>query len=389
MAGCYREEETMDKEKGFDISLADSQATQAQRVKPEDFDIEEYAEYEQSLLEGNSRFFAADSGLQVYRRMRGEGVYYDKCREHADSLELQLGVLKKSIGYKADIANFLEPWYGIGYIASSFGADYIWEEGQAPAVEPIFGAAEDILKADFVPIHQSPAGKIILERIEYFLEKTKGKIPMSYCDVQAPVNMFSYLMPMSDFCMDLIDEPDTVKEVANLIGDLLIEFLRIQKDLIGDALAKPGHGFASSRVFEGVGESTDNVVMFSEAQYREVFQPVHERLGDEFGGVVFHSCGDWSNKLQMVADFRNTLTVDGAFSPQTDPIFNPPENFEKILRGSGIILNARCVGTSAEVLPYFRKLINKDMKVIAVTYCADEADQAKLYDELHSIFNNS
>ena len=375
-------------EKKFDITLADSQATTAGRIEPENFDFEEYSEYEQSLLEGNKKFFENKYGIQVYRRMRGEGVYYDKCKDHAESLALQLGVLKKSIGYKADIANFLEPWYGIGYIASAFGGEYIWDAGQAPAVEPIFESAEDILNADFVPIHLSPIGKTILERIEYFLDKTKGKLPISYSDVQAPVNMFSYLMPMSEFCMDLIDDPDLVKKVAELIGDLLIEFLKVQKNLIGDCLSKPGHGFASSRCFEGVGESSDNVVMFSEEQYKEVFQPVHERLGDEFGGVVFHSCGDWTNKIQMVADFRNTLTVDGAFSPQTDPIFNTPQAFKDALAGSGIILNARCVGTSEEVLPYFKQLIAKDMKVIAVTYCPEEADQAKLYDKLHAYFDN-
>ncbi len=376
-------------EKGFDITLADSQATPAQRIEPEDFDFGRYHDYESGLLQGNMKFFEADSGIQVYRRMRGEGVYYDKCREHADSLALQLGVLEKSMGYKADIANFLEPWYGIGYIASAFGGEYIWEEGQAPAVEPMFETAEDILNADYVPIHQSPVGRVILERIEYFLEKTGGQIPISYSDVQAPVNMFSYLMSMSDFCMDLIDEPETVEKAAGLLGDLLIEFLQKQRELLGDVLAKPGHGFASSRCFAGVGESTDNVVMFSQEQYSSVFKSIHERLGDEFGGVVFHSCGDWSNKLEMVTGFRNILTVDGAFSPQTDPICNPPAKFRELLSGTGIILNARCVGDSDTVLPYFKELIGKDMKVIAVTYCQDPADQEKLYEQLHSLYENS
>ncbi len=100
--------------------------------------------------------------MLVYRRVRGEGVFYDMCREHKDSLELQLGALKKSMEYKADLANFLEPWYGIGYIASVFGGEYIWEPGQAPAVDPLFESAEDILKADYVPIHKSPVVRLFL-----------------------------------------------------------------------------------------------------------------------------------------------------------------------------------------------------------------------------------
>ncbi len=83
--------------------------------------------------------------------------------------------------------------------------------------------------------------------------------------------------------MDLIDEPETVQKAAELIGGLLSEFLQIQRELIGEALVKPGHGFASSRCFAGVGESTDNVIMFSAEQYNEVFVTIHERLGRETG----------------------------------------------------------------------------------------------------------
>jgi hypothetical protein len=369
----------------FNISLRDSQYTSAGKIEPELFDFERYGDYESGLLERNRAFAAAKTGLQVYRRMRGDGVYYDKCKDFKESLAIQLGVLEKSMGYKADIANFLEPWYGIGYIASCFGSDYIWKEGQAPAVEPMFNSVSELLNADFVPIHQSKIGKEILQMIDYFLDKTKGKIPMSFCDIQAPVNMLSYLLPLNNLCLEVFDNMDGVKQAARLVNDLLIDFLKIQQEMIGDCLAKPGHGFASSRAFMGAGESSDNVVMFSDDHYNEIFKSTHEKLGEAFGGVVFHSCGVWSHKAQMIRDFANTITVDAAFSPATDPCPNNPQDFEPIYKGSGITINARCVGDSDSVMPYFEKLINKDTKVIATTYCQDERDQAKLYDRLHEM----
>ncbi|MCF7941592.1 MAG: hypothetical protein K9M84_08260 [Spirochaetia bacterium] len=369
----------------FDITLRDSQYTQAAAIAPELFDRQEYRAYEQELLVRSREFLEAESGLLVYRRMRGDGVYYHKSKEHQESLALQLGVLKKSLSYKADVPNFLEPWYGIGYIASAFGGEYLWKEGQAPAVEPMFSSARQLLASEVVPLHQSPIGRIILERIEYFLDKTRGELPLSYCDIQSPANMLSYLLPMSDLCIDIFDDPDGVKQAVELVNELLIEFLKIQRDLIGDALVQPGHGFASSRVFSGAGESTDNVIMFSDDHYREFFQRSHEHLGDEFGGVVFHSCGSWSHKAPMVKSFRNTIMVDGAFSPETDPDPNDPKAFEQIFRDSGIIVNARCVGDSESVYPYFSDLINDHMKVIAVTYCQDPEDQEQLYDRLHAL----
>ncbi len=369
----------------FDITMRDSQYTPAARIKPEDFNADGYREYEAGLLEGNKAFLNKDSGVLVYRRMRGDGVYYDKSREHAESLELQLGVLQKSRMYKADLANFLEPWYGIGYIASSFGGDYIWGEGQAPSVEPLFSSVDELNAAESIPLHESRLGRIILERIEYFLDKTKGKVPISYSDIQAPVNMLSYLLPMNNLCFEVMDNIEGVKKAAQRVNTLLIDFLKIQRDMIGDALSSPGHGFPGSRVYGGAGESADNVIMFSDNHYREIFQAEHERLGDVFGGVVFHSCGNWAHKAEMVRDFRNTIMVDGAFSPATDPDPSNPGDFARIFKDSGIIVNARCVGTAEEVFPCFEKLIVPGMKVIATTYCQDPEDQAKLYDRLHGL----
>ncbi|MCJ7673544.1 MAG: hypothetical protein MUO33_00145 [Sedimentisphaerales bacterium] len=42
------------------------------------------------------------------------------------------------INNRGIVAKFLEPWYGIGTVASAFGLDYVWKEGQAPAVRPRF-----------------------------------------------------------------------------------------------------------------------------------------------------------------------------------------------------------------------------------------------------------
>ena len=128
------------KEVKFDTTLRDSQGTEVAPVKPEDFDLDAYQEYEAGLLEGNKKFVEASSGLQVYRRVRANGVFYDKCKDYKESLALQLGALKESMKYKADVANFLEPWYGIGYIASCFGAEYEWKPEQAPHVKAKFSS---------------------------------------------------------------------------------------------------------------------------------------------------------------------------------------------------------------------------------------------------------
>jgi hypothetical protein len=367
----------------FQYQKRDSQSTMVAPVSAENFDFEAYQEYEASLFDRQKAFLQKDSGILVYRRVRADGVFYDKCRNKKESLELQLGALQKSMEFQADIANFLEPWYGIGYIAGCFGGSYEFPENQAPVVKPMFHSMEELLNAAANPIEKTEMGRHILEMTEYFMDKTKGRVPVSLTDVQSPINMLSYLLPITDLFMEVYDDPEGVKEGAMLLAGLLRDFLKKQQTIIGDALALPGHGFASSRVLKGIGLSDDNSIMISEEDYEELFQPADELLGEAFGGLVFHSCGTWENKISMVKNLGGILMADGAFTAETDPSPNSPEPFREGFSGSGLILNARAVGADAKET--FRRLYGKGMKLIAVTYCESAAEQKALYQYLHEL----
>ena len=109
----------------FDTSLRDSQSTAVNVVNPENFDFDQYAEYAAKQDAKVRAFMQKDSGVLVYRRFRVAEVYGWECQDRELSLRLQLGALKESMKYTADMANYLEPWYGIGIGASAFGAKYI------------------------------------------------------------------------------------------------------------------------------------------------------------------------------------------------------------------------------------------------------------------------
>lgn len=352
-------------------------------LSPADFDFGAYREYELSLEDRQKKFLESDSGLLVYRRVRADGVFYDKCQNKEESLMLQLGALKKSLEFRADIANFLEPWYGIGYIAGCFGGTYEFPEKQAPVTKPLFHSTEELLAQDPKPLEQTPTGRHILEMTEYFMNQTRGMVPVSMTDVQSPINMLSYLLPITDLFMEVYDDPDGVKEAALLTAELLIPFLKKQREIIGDALASPGHGFASSRILRGIGLSDDNSIMVSEDDYRELFQPADELLGKAFDGIVFHSCGNWEKKIPMVKKLGGIRMADGAFTAETDPSPNQPEPFAEGFAGSGIILNARGVGKEAK--ESFRRLYRDGMRLIAVTYCETAEEQNALYRYLHEL----
>lgn len=369
----------------FDIQLADAQATRVAPIQPDDFDFAGYAAYADELNEYCGTFWEQKSGVAVYRRMRVGACFSYGCRDMQRSLELQLGALEKSRLFKADVPNFLEPWYGIGTIASAYGADYIWAEGNAPAMKPNFSSIDEVLAFQPKEVADTAIGKQTLNMIEYFMDQTKGKLPVSFTDTQSPLNMIGHLYPLDQFFMDMLIEPEKVAQLFDILAELSIRFNQKQKKMIGDALALPGHGFASSTRWSGLGMSDDNAIMISPDQYSELAAPSVEKICTPLGGPVFHSCGDWSGWIDAVLRMKGLLMADAAFSPQTDPgATNNLEAYHQFAN-TGLVLNARIVGDLDTIREQVSRLWVPGMKLIVVTYCETPDEQARAYDLIHEI----
>lgn len=368
----------------FNNALADSQATQVTPMSPSAFDFDRYQHYCLSLNEGCSDFWNKPTGVLVYRRMRVGECFSYGCRDRKRSLELQLGALDKSMLFQADVPNFLEPWYGIGTLASAYGGDYIWPEGNAPALKARFSSLDEVLAHQPLEIAETPIGRHTLDMIEYFMDQTKGRVPVSLTDTQSPLNMVGHLYPLDQFFMDLLLEPENVRLLFDRLAELLLRFNEKQRQLIGPALASPGHGFASSVTWSGLGMSDDNAIMIAPEQYDELAVPMVEKIGTPFGGPVFHSCGDWSGWVSSVLKIKGLKMADGAFSPQTDPgATNNLEAFHAFAN-SGIVLNARIVGGLDTIREQLTRLWVPGMKLVVVTYCETPSEQKQAYDFIHA-----
>ena len=369
----------------FDTTLRDSQSTQVVPIHPDDFDFETYGAYADQLDDRVTAFREAESGVLVYRRFRVAEAYGYECRDKALSLNLQLGALQQSMQYEADIPNFLEPWYGLGIGAAAFGARYVWNAGQAPAAHTDFSCLADAVRFDPIPIEDTPIGQEQLAYIEYFLDQTKGKLPMSLSDIQSPLNIISEIVPVSSLFMDMMDDPEEYLVLARRAAQQLGSFLKKQRALIGDALVLPGHGFASSRRLKGLGASGDTSIMISNDLFDELEAPVLSDLCAPFGGTGYHSCGNWAKKIPSVLKIPNLVVADGAFTSQTDPAPNIPEDFADAFAKSGCILNVRAVGDCDTVADVTERLWRPGMKLIICTYCNSPEEQSEAYRRIHEI----
>jgi hypothetical protein len=370
--------------KSFNYNVRDSQATDVEPISPEKFDSDAYGEYEKNLLNSCQRFVNNHSGVAVYRRMRVAEVFSDGCRDMKRSLELQLGALQKSMKYIMDIPNFLEPWYGIGTAASAFGMDYIWNKGQAPAMKAKLQNTGEANRYDnIIPVKDTTVGRHTLEMIAYFIEKTHGKLPVSLCDVQSPLNAAGIIIDVNNFLMDTLLDPENVSILLKRLAQLIADFTKEQLKLIGDNIVWPGHGFASSRRFKGFGASDDNIVMLTDDAYENLAVPALVSLAEPFGGPVFHSCGNWSQKAEVVKRIPGLKMVDSAFTVETDPDPNPPEIIRDTFSHTGIAVCARMVGDPETVKKTIKLLWKSGMKLIAVTYCKTPEQQKEVYEFIH------
>ncbi|HEY4723419.1 MAG TPA: uroporphyrinogen decarboxylase family protein, partial [Anaerolineae bacterium] len=369
----------------FNYNLKDAQAMPVTPVEPADFDLVRYEAFAAEADQRYADFLSQPDGVAVWQRVRVGEVFRDACRDMRESLRLQLGGLTKSLDYRTDAPAYLEPWYGIGTTASAFGGDYEWPEGQAPVVRPLYRSIHDVpplVPRDFAEV---PIMQYTLDTIEYFLDQTQGCVPLSWSDLQAPLNVATELIDTSAFFTAMVEAPDRVKDILAAMTEVVIQFTQKQSGLIGQRLARPGHGFASARTGQGIGLSTDNLVMISPRMYEKFCVADNVKIGAAFGGVAIHSCGDYARWLPALKKIDHLLMVDAAFSPQTDPNPNIPEAFRDAFVNTGVSVHARLVGDPDEVLTLAKRLWTPGLKLIVVTYVQDPIAQHQLYQSLHAL----
>jgi hypothetical protein len=208
---------------------------------------------------------------------------------------------------------------------------------------------------------------------------------MSWSDLQNPLNVAMELVDTSGFFLGFVEEPDTVRRILAALTGEVIRFTREQSRRIGNALVRPGHGFASARSGTGIGLSSDNLVMISPRAYRQFCVENDARIGAAFDGAAIHSCGDWARWIGAIKANPRLTMVDAAFTPRTDPDYNDAAVFREAFAGTGIVVQARMVGDPDEVMASVRQLWGPGMRLMVVTYVQDPDAQHRLYRDIHAL----
>ena len=274
----------------------------------------------------------------------------------------------------------LQPWYGVGIMASAFGARYRWEGDSAPQTRPIFQSADDVADIKTPRSGESESMKEVLDRIRWYREVTHDRLPICLTDTQSPHDTASLLMETNEFFTVSSFEPERVRRFMNAITDLIIAFSEMQKEAIGPNLLLPGHQMLCHPEWSGISLSDDNMSMLSPKVYEAAVLPYNSRISEHFGGIALHSCGKVGHNIPTLLRTPGVSQAEHAVCAivkDSDPNPNEPESLRDGYRGSDVILKVRLHKSEVELLD---RLLAPDLKcALVVTGVESQEESEEVY----------
>ena len=340
-------------------------------MKPSEFDFSRFKDW-LAPREMRMRQFLSGEGESNLHLIEKEWEDFLICRTPQESLQVQLDAITRQMEACSDYVPFLEPWFGVGVFANAFGAEYVWVDGESAQTRYTIFNEDQAARTEIPDIDASPVMRLVMQAIDYFLNETRGEIPISCTDTQSPLDTITLLWDTASFFTATYTAPDIVHGLLQKITDVMVAYTRRQVACLGDAWVRPGHIMVSARRGPGLSISDDNIVMVSPDHYRDFAVPYNSQLSQAFGGLAVHSCGNYIRQLSELLKTPGLVMVDGPFSKEMDPDpIRDMERYRDLILESGVILHARMGTDWPEVLPH---LYHPDLR-LALTVPVPQAGE--------------
>jgi Uroporphyrinogen decarboxylase (URO-D) len=289
-------------------------------------------------------------------------IYGAVARDRVRSLELQLDALLLALDHKSDFMfSYLEPWHGVGIYASIFGCPVNWYDFDAPQTLPIIKSVDELKDLKRPKVLASDMVQMVLETIRYFRRATHDQIDIILTDTQSPNDNASLIMDTCEFFACSLSSPERLVPFMNLITDVMIEFSEMQFEALGPTASRPGHIMVSAPELQGISISDDNMAVISHTSYLNSALAYNSRLGEYFGGVSIHTCGNFVQNYATIKQVKNLVLIDCPVSG-ADPLPNDPRKLSQAFANTDTIIKARIGGE--EHWGVLEDLIDPDLKLI-------------------------
>jgi uroporphyrinogen-III decarboxylase len=268
-----------------------------------------------------------------------------------------------------DLVPYFMPWFGTGVLASGFGCDIMLQPGPGndPAVAgPCIKSPADVARLRKPDPYRDGWMPRVLEAIDY--ARANSDLPVGLTDMQGPLDTVGQMCGQQQLFMWMYEEPQMVHDLFDIVTEAFVEWVKVQKEHIGERLNRSNglQGVGASPI--GVWESDDDMVMVGPKQYREFVVPYVSRIFEAFGGGSLHFCGKGYQHLDNILAVKDVRVVNN--SPMAHF-----EAFGKFKRGLGdrVVLQLQDIAP-IDVEGYYRRLFAEidDLRgVMVATFVAD------------------
>jgi hypothetical protein len=192
---------------------------------------------------------------------------------------------------------------GAYILAEAFGGERI-RTGSMYMIRHFLHSEEDARNLrPFNPHGENHYMNMVFETLRFFRDATEGRIPINIHTPQGPLETLGCMWESTEFYPALIEEPGMVMEALVKVLDAYIYYVRRQIEIIGSDRVRFGYAMSYTHrpAGSGIGVGEDVIATIGPDSFRLTL-PIYERIAEEFGPILLHSCGNPGQQLPVVME---------------------------------------------------------------------------------------
>lgn len=215
---------------------------------------------------------------------------------------------------------FINTFCTVAMVPEAFGCKVGFAEGGVAWASPVIGDLSLVSSLKPLKPSDSPMIKRMADWIDLAQRKLGSEVPIWIADIQSPFSVAAQIVDHEELLMGCYTDPEAVHQLCRMITDYSIEMMQQHLALI-DHACFPGRNFPSISTDIGICIADDTpLVMLSPEMYREFALPYNAELGAAFGGIHFHSCGDYRNNLPNLLATPGIRSIQAHVGPGEFPL---------------------------------------------------------------------
>lgn len=226
---------------------------------------------------------------------------------------------------------FINTFCTVAMVPEAFGCTVGYAEGGVPWAAPCISDIEQVYHLTPCKVGDSAMIGRLFEWVDYAQRKLGTELPIWLIDIQSPFSTAAQIVDHEEFLIACHTNPAAVHHICRMVTDYWIDVMQRHLAQV-ERPCFPGRNFPSISQDIGICIADDTpLVMLSPEMYREFALPYNIELGEIFGGVHLHSCGDYHANLDNLLSIPTLRSIQlhagvGEFplpeSPGEDCAFN-------------------------------------------------------------------